>query len=52
MHAVFVLNEIMADEEFNAMQWTLGARSHAVEGNLFVSKIEGVLYMMPSKIGE
>ena len=44
------LNEIMADEEFNAMQWTIGERNHVNNGELFESRIEGILYMMPSKV--
>jgi len=42
----------MKEEEFTAMQWTLGSREHSIQDHLFVSKVSGVLYMLPSKEGD
>jgi len=49
---VTTLNALMKEEEFTAMQWTLGSREHSIQDHLFVSKVSGVLYMLPSKEGD
>ena len=46
---VDTLNAVMLEEQFTAMEWEIGPRTHAVEGSIFVSKVEGTLYMFPSK---